>query len=76
MSMPSISSQLRGAVDLSVLKNRATAPAAAQPAPGAPAAPGTVIPIATLFFVPTIFSLAHRRIGAATPSMEPMPSHA
>ena len=50
MSMPSISSQLRGAVDLSVLKNRATAPAAAQAAPGAPAAPGTVIPIATLFF--------------------------
>lgn len=32
--------------------------------------------IATLFFVPTIFSLAHRRTRAATPSTEPLPSHA
>ena len=50
MSMPSISSQLRGAVDLSVLKNRAAAPAEPQGAAGAPAAPGTVIPVASLFF--------------------------
>lgn len=65
MSTPSLSSQLRGAVDLSVLKNRANAQAVAPGgasaapggggAPGAPGAPGNapagpVIPIASLFF--------------------------
>lgn len=60
---PSLSSQLRGAVDLSVLRNRAAAPAGggtAAPgapgapgtpaAPGAPAAAGPVIPLPTLVF--------------------------
>lgn len=50
MSMPSISSQLRGAVDLSVLKNRAAGAAAGPGTPGAPADGGPVIPIASLFF--------------------------
>lgn len=63
MSNPSLGAQLRGAVDLSVLKNRANAPAAAPgggpagpgaPAAGAPAggaAPaGPVIPMESLFF--------------------------
>lgn len=58
MSTPSLSSQLRGAVDLSVLKNRANAQAVAPTAgaPGAPSAPGSaapagpVIPIASLVF--------------------------
>ncbi|HQX35263.1 MAG TPA: tetratricopeptide repeat protein [Microbacteriaceae bacterium] len=60
MSNPSLSSQLRGAVDLSVLKNRANAPAGAPgagpvgpgvpAAPGAPAAAGPVIPMESLFF--------------------------
>jgi multidrug efflux pump subunit AcrB len=32
--------------------------------------------VATLFFVPTIFSLVHRRVRPADPSMELQPSHA
>ncbi|NLA09670.1 MAG: tetratricopeptide repeat protein [Microbacteriaceae bacterium] len=56
---PSLSSQLRGAVDLSALKHRASAPATPAPgAPGAAAAPGSgaaapagpVIPLPTLSF--------------------------
>ncbi|HOA86653.1 MAG: tetratricopeptide repeat protein [Microbacteriaceae bacterium] len=56
---PSLSSQLRGAVDLSALKHRASAPATPAPgAPGAAAAPGNgaaapagpVIPLPTLSF--------------------------
>lgn len=54
MSTASLSSQLRGAVDLSVLKNRAAgAPAVGTEGAGsasAPPAPGAVLPIASLIF--------------------------